>query len=212
MSRKIIWFLVLGFMFQSSMFALDLQEKKALIHSIRWLAAFNIKYGRSQSLPGSTKKYRWDCSGTAQFLYKKSINKAIPRTSYDQYLSLKTAGKIKSPPLEKGRVDVVKLKTILKSGDLLFWTNTHDAIPTFRKPPIGHVMIYLGTKKNGIMLMGGSNTWGKGYLNKRSGGGPDIYEFNPNTRMGCAKRENPKNRRSKCLPGYESKFIGFGQP
>lgn len=191
---------------------LTVAQKRKLVHAVRWLAGFNIRYGKNTALKAGGERRRWDCSGTAQYLYKITFQKSIPRTSYDQFKELQKQGKIKSPEWQNGRIDTGKLKKQLKTGDLLFWTNTHDAIPSFRDPPIGHVMIYLGTTRAGKMMMGGSNTWGSGYVNKRPGGGPDIYVFDPNLRMGCAKWNIPGNRKSGCSKGFESKFYGFGQP
>ena len=62
---------------------------------------------------GATGPSAFDCSGLAQYVYKKAAKKTLPRTTYGQ--------------VTKGKTIPVSTKT-LKKGDLLFWGNYHVAI------------------------------------------------------------------------------------
>ena len=64
----------------------------------------------------------------------------------------------------------------------------------------------MGMDETGVMLVAGSNTWGDGYFTK--GGGPDIYIFDPNQKIGCV-REIEGDKKSKCIK--ESAFIGYAR-
>lgn len=70
---------------------------------------------------GATGPSAFDCSGLAQYVYKKAANKTLPRTTYSQ--------------VNKGKR--VSLNH-LKKGDLLFWGST--SFPY-------HVGIYVGDGK-----------------------------------------------------------------
>lgn len=67
---------------------------------------------------GATGPSAFDCSGLAQYVYKKAANKTLPRTTYGQV----TKGK---------RVSMKNLK----KGDLLFWGSASSPY---------HVGIYVG--------------------------------------------------------------------
>lgn len=70
---------------------------------------------------GATGPSAFDCSGLAQYVYKKAANKTLPRTTYSQ--------------VNKGkRVSL----NYLKKGDLLFWGSTFSPY---------HVGIYVGDGK-----------------------------------------------------------------
>ena len=64
----------------------------------------------------------------------------------------------------------------------------------------------MGMDDTGIMRVAGSNTWGDGLITKA--GGPDIYIFDPNQKIGCV-REIEGDKKSKCL--RDSAFIGFAR-
>lgn len=96
-----------------------------------------------------------DCSGVIYYLLKSMRpNQIIPRDSYDMYMWLLhahvmhhvTSNQFSSPQFSH-----------LKPGDLLFWSGTYR---TDRKPPITHVMMYLGKDKHGTPLMFGSSDGG----------------------------------------------------
>jgi len=90
----------------------------------------------------------------------------LPRTASAQYEYARSRGWLK----KVGR-DERKLRRILKPGDLLFWEHTYR--PN-RKPPITHVMVYIGTTPDGRMQMVGS----------QGSKGPNVYSFRPDMKMG----------------------------
>lgn len=96
-----------------------------------------------------------DCSGVIYYILKNlNYHVFVPRDSYEMYFWLMhhhaihyvTDENFYSPQFNA-----------LKPGDLLFWTGTFR---TNRKPPITHVMLYLGKNKNGQRLMFGSSDGG----------------------------------------------------
>ncbi len=88
-----------------------------------------------------------DCSGAVQYLLQKAgLNP--PRTSADQYLWVKAAGRLTPAPAD------IKVESLdhpffraLKPGDLLFWSGTYTPADG-RTIPISHVQIYLGRLKS----------------------------------------------------------------
>ena len=122
-----------------------------------------------------------DCSNTVRYIVWKVFGFDIPRTASDQYLFFKKKGKVRAVPFEaSGKVDAERLMSEMRSGDLLFWEWTYD-VP--RDPPISHVMIYLGRKKDGEAMVAGSSQ----RMDGERGGGVDVYEFNPNAPCGNAR-------------------------
>ncbi|HRG47452.1 MAG TPA: NlpC/P60 family protein [Leptospiraceae bacterium] len=198
---------VIVFLFTFSLYAeLSKAEKDNLIKTAEWLAAFDIKYSKAWTPPDSNKPVKLDCSGTVQYLYSKALSKTMPRDSYSQYNFFKEKGWLFQPP--KGadnKVNTEELKKQLKFGDLIYWQDSYN-VPPDRTPPVSHVMIYMGTDVTGVMRVAGSNTWGDGLITK--GGGPDIYVFDPNQKIGCV-REVEGDKKSKCL--RDSAFIGFAR-
>lgn len=122
-----------------------------------------------------------DCSNTIRFIVWKVFGLNLPRTASSQYVYLKEKGKVREVPVRKdGTVDPEQLVTAMRSGDLLFWEWTYN-VP--RNPPISHVMIYLGRKKDGQAMVAGSSQ----RMDGERGGGVDIYTFDPNAPMGSAR-------------------------
>ena len=74
----------------------------------------------------------------------------------------------------------------LRPGDLLFWTGTYR---TYRKPPITHVMLYLGKNKENRPLMFGSTT---GSYRGKEVRGVGVFDF-----------ILPR-------PGDMARFVGYG--
>jgi len=201
------WFLPLllvGNLFQQDKLVISREQKTNLRKILRILASYDIKYGQFWTPLDESKPIKMDCSGTTQYIYKTVLGISLPRTSYDQYLAVKNSGNLQEPPKTiDGKIDIDKLRAMLKTGDLLFWINTHSDIPKDRNPPVGHVMIYLGRDKLGVMKAGGANTFGRG--EKVLKGGVDIFTFDPNQKIGCVK-----DNTGRCK--LESEFIGFGRP
>jgi len=147
----------------------------------RQLAAAGVEYSEAWTPPGQDKAWAMDCSNTARWLYASTLGKSLPRTASSQYEALRAERRLWSKNALKG----------LKPGDLLFWENTYRPQ---RKPPITHVMVYLGKDANGRMWMAGS----------QGSRGVDVYAFDPSKPMG----------------GYnwflwfkkKGKFIAYGRP
>lgn len=129
-------------------------------------AAANIRYNGRWTPPGESSAWVMDCSNTARWLHRTVTGVELPRTASDQYEHLRARRK-----LWRTRADSRSLRKKLQPGDLLFWEHTYK--PT-RKPPITHVMVYLGTDAAGRMKMAGS----------QGSSGPDIYTFTPEQKMG----------------------------
>lgn len=196
--------IVTFFCITSYTFCFTRSEKESIRNKIREMSLYNIKYGQIWTPPNSKENIRMDCSGTVQYIYKTLFGIQLPRSSYEQYLHVKNLGNFRPPPkTEEGKIDSIALRKQLRTGDLLFWTNTHTDIPKDRNPPISHVMIYIGRNPEGIMKAGGANTFGRGERVLR--GGVDIYTFDPNQKMGCVK-----DSKGNCVKNSE--FFGFGSP
>lgn len=188
----------------SAVTCLTKNEKENIRNFIRELSKQNIRYGQIWIPPNSKEGIRMDCSGTVQYIYKTLFGIELPRSSFDQYMYVKKLGNFKNAPKSSdGKIDTAALRKQLRTGDLLFWINTYTGIPQDRKPPVSHVMIYLGKNSEGIMKAGGANTFGKGETVLR--GGVDIYTFDPNQKIGCVK-----DLQGNCV--INSEFIGFGSP
>ncbi|OGT40965.1 MAG: hypothetical protein A3F13_01605 [Gammaproteobacteria bacterium RIFCSPHIGHO2_12_FULL_40_19] len=115
------------------------------------------------------KKGGMDCSGVFYYLLSGMDNVRVPRDSYDIYRWLLRAGTIHHVTYDHFRS---KQFSALKPGDLLFWTNTFR---THRKPPITHVMLYLGKDKNNVPLMFGSSDGG--IYRGREMWGVSVFQF-----------------------------------
>lgn len=154
--------------------------------SARWLESLGIRYGGKWTPPGESAAWSMDCSNTARWLHRQHWGRDLPRTASGQYLHFRKQGKFR-----KARPDAARLARTLRPGDFLFWENTYKPR---RKPPVTHVMVYLGRDERGRMWMAGS----------QSSRGVRVYEFRPKSKMG----------------GYnwflwfrrEGRFIGFARP
>jgi len=149
-------------------------------------ALSHIPYNGSFTPPGATRQWAMDCSNTARWLYLAAAGHELPRTASDQYEKLRAARRLwKVNAASKG------WRKRLRPGDLLFWENTYKPK---RKPPITHVMVYLGRNADGSMRMAGS----------QGSKGVDFYTFRPETSYG----------------GYNwflwfrrtGKFVAYGRP
>ena len=157
------------------------EQHQKLIETCRWLSKQDLAYGQSWQPPGHPYVITMDCSNTVRFIVWKVFGLNLPRTASSQYVQLKRKEKVKPVPWQAdGRVDADRLLAEMRSGDLLFWEWTYN-VP--RDPPISHVMIYLGRKKNGQAMIAGSSQRGDG----ERGGGVDVYTFDPNASVGNAR-------------------------
>lgn len=157
------------------------EQHQKLVETCRWLAAQNLAYSQSWQPPGHPYVIIMDCSNTIRYIVWKVFGINLPRTASDQYVILRQKNKVRAVPTKSdGTVDADRLMASMRSGDLLFWEWTYN-VP--RDPPISHVMIYLGRKKNGQAMMAGSSQRHDG----ERGGGVDVYAFDPNAPCGNAK-------------------------
>ena len=179
---KRISLLVLGFwMGGAAQSATSPEQHQKLIETCRWLSKQDLAYGQSWQPPGHPHVITMDCSNTVRYIVWKVFGLNLPRTASDQYVFFRKHGKVREVPLQAdGKIDPQKLVSDLRSGDLLFWEWTYD-VP--RDPPISHVMIYLGRKRDGQAMVAGSSQ----RMDGERGGGVDIYTFDPNAPSGNAR-------------------------
>jgi cell wall-associated NlpC family hydrolase len=151
-----------------------------------WLASQRIPYSRPWLPPGEAKPWTMDCSNAVRWLHREHRGEMLPRTSAAQYEHFRRKGKF-----QRAKPDANRLMRTLRRGDLLFWEHTHRPV---RRPPVTHVMMYLGRDEQGKMWMAGS----------QGSRGVGIYEFRPTMKMG----------------GYpwflwfrrEGRFLGYARP
>lgn len=142
------------------------RTERSVAGAIQIPAAQGIRYNGRWLPPGETAAWVMDCSNTARWLVRETRGIEIPRTASSQYDWLK-----KNKRLWRVRPNAAALRKRLKPGDLLFWEHTYRPV---RKPPVTHVMVYLGTDAQGRMLMAGS----------QGSRGVDTYTFDPTAKMG----------------------------
>ena len=177
---------VLRFLILASAFFSSLSARADLETNARWLAGQGIGYSRPWVPPGEVKPWSMDCSNAVRWLHREHRGEMLPRTSSDQYELFRRRGKF-----QRAKPDASRLMRTLRRGDLLFWEHTYRPV---RKPPVTHVMMYLGRDPQGRMWMAGS----------QGSRGVGIYEFRPKMKMG----------------GYpwflwfrrEGKFLGYARP
>ena len=146
---------LLGWGSVSALGAVNPDQHQKLVETCRWLSKQDLSYAQSWQPPGHPYVITMDCSNTVRYIVWRVFGFDIPRTASDQYLYFKQRGKIRNVPIEPdGKVDSKKLLAAMRSGDLLFWEWTYN-VP--RDPPISHVMIYLGRKKDGQAMVAGSS-------------------------------------------------------
>jgi len=144
----------------------------ALTGAAQALAAQGISYGGSFVPPGETSAWRMDCSNAARYLVRQTRGIELPRTASEQYNFVRRNGRIKRVGgLFGGVPDNGWWADRLRPGDLLFWEHTYKPQ---RKPPVTHVMVYLGRGERGELLMAGSQ-------NSR---GVGIYKLKPRVPYG----------------------------
>lgn len=139
-------------------------DELALASSLQ--SAAGTRYDGLWHPPGEAAPWRMDCSNTVRWLVRSAMGESLPRTASAQYEYLARHHDIR----RVGR-DPRRLAKILRPGDLLFWENTYRPK---RKPPITHVMMYLGRDSEGRLRMAGS----------QSSRGVGIYTFRPEQEWG----------------------------
>jgi cell wall-associated NlpC family hydrolase len=127
-----------------------------------------------------------DCSNATRWIYQQVYGRQLPRTASAQYEYFLKRGEFR-----RTRPNAQKLRQVLRPGDLLFWEHTYRPK---RKPPVTHVMTYLGHDPAGRMLMVGA----------QSSRGLDIYHFDPEVSLGGYRWFLWFRR--------ESRFIGYARP
>jgi len=131
-----------------------------------------------------------DCSGVFYYLLRHMKHHTyVPRDSYEMYMWLLRAGKIHHVTYENFHSAQFNA---LKPGDLLFWTNTFR---TNRRPPITHVMMYLGKDKNNQPLMFGSSDGG--IYKDRVMWGVSVFDF-----ILPLPRDRDRFVAYGCIPGF----------
>ena len=147
-----------------------------------WLV---YKFGGASPAQGG-----FDCSGAMYYVLTKNGLKP-PRSSADQYLWLKSEGRLNEIPASVKSTDDPIFKK-LHPGDLLFWGGTYVPVDG-RKVNITHVALYLGQEKkdgNEVMI---NATNGRTYRGIKANG-YGVYDF-----------RLPRDER-------RSVFMGFGTP
>lgn len=152
----------------------------------RWLADKRLPYGAVWVPPGQESGWRMDCSNTARWIYQQATGLQLPRTASDQYAWLRAKKR-----LWRVRPDARELARKLRPGDLLFWEHTYRPK---RRPPVTHVMVYLGRDQSGRMIMAGA----------QGSRGAGLYEFRPSIRYG--------GYRAFLWFRRHGKFVAYGRP
>ncbi|MCX7121149.1 MAG: NlpC/P60 family protein [Gammaproteobacteria bacterium] len=137
---------------------------------------------------GDPKNGGMDCSGTIHYLLKKVGHINSPRDARDLYLWVKKDGRLH--PVHAYHFNSRQFSR-LKPGDLLFWTGTYR---TRRKPPITHVMLYIGKNKRHQRLMFGAT---EGIYRGRIVRGVGVFDFVLPTR-----HERARFVAYGCIPHY----------
>ena len=160
--------------------------RSSVADAIALPASLDIRYNGRWTPPGETSAWNMDCSNTARWIIRTSRGVEIPRTASGQYESLRQKKR-----LWRVRPNAGALRKALRPGDLLFWEHTYRPV---RKPPVTHVMVYLGTDSSGRMQMAGS----------QGSRGVDTYTFDPTGKMGSYSFFLWFRR--------EGRFVAYGRP
>ena len=143
-----------------------------LMQEANTLQAQGLGYGGAFTPAGESSVWRMDCSNAARYLVRQTRGVELPRTASEQYNYVRTRGRLKRAGGFFGGVpDTTWWAKRLRPGDLLFWEHTYKPQ---RKPPVTHVMVYLGRGERGELLMAGAQ-------NSR---GVGIYKLQPRVAYG----------------------------
>ncbi len=136
------------------------------------LKNLGLRYGAHWVPPGESAAWNMDCSNTARYLIRRTRGIELPRTASEQYNFVRQRGRLKrAGSLFGGVPDAGWWAKRLRPGDLLFWEHTYKPK---RKPPVTHVMVYLGRDAGGNLLMAGAQ-------NSR---GVGVYKLQPRVAYG----------------------------
>lgn len=167
MVRRVIFALLLGFPPVAGA-----RTDPALMAEAGALEAQGLGYGAAFTPPGESAPWRMDCSNAARYLVRQTRGVELPRTASEQYKYVRARGRLKRVGgLFGGVPDQRWWAERLRPGDLLFWEHTYKPQ---RKPPVTHVMVYLGRGERGDLLMAGAQ-------NSR---GVGIYKLQPRVSYG----------------------------
>lgn len=140
------------------------QDLRALAFALK---EQGIRYGGALVPPGGKTAWAMDCSNTARYLLWQTRGVELPRTASEQYQYVRSRGKLRRVGGIFGGVpESGWWAKRLQPGDLLFWEHTYKPR---RKPPVTHVMVYLGRGARGELLMVGS----------QSSRGVGVYQLQP---------------------------------
>ena len=143
-----------------------------LVSAAHQLQSQGLGYGASFVPPGEGSAWRMDCSYAVRYLLRQTRGLELPRTASEQYNYVRARGRIKRVGgLFGGIPETGWWAKRLQPGDLLFWEHTYKPQ---RKPPVTHVMVYLGRGEGGELLMAGAQ-------NSR---GVGIYKLKPRVPYG----------------------------
>lgn len=143
-----------------------------LMREAEALGGHGLRYGAAWVPPGESTAWTMDCSNTARYLVRRTRGIELPRTASDQYQFVRQHGRLKRVGGIFGGVpEEGWWAKRLRPGDLLFWEHTYKPK---RKPPVTHVMVYLGRDASGDLLMAGAQ-------NSR---GVGIYKLRPRVAYG----------------------------
>lgn len=186
LSPLLRWTLIWTLMVGASAGGLAAPAPHEIESKARWLADQGIRYGRGWVPPGEDASWSMDCSNTVRWLHRELYGRSLPRTASAQYEYFRQQRRFR-----RARPDASALARVLRPGDLLFWEHTYRPK---RKPPITHVMMYLGRDAAGKMWMVGA----------QGSRGVDLYEFRPRGPMG--------GYRFFLWFRREGRFIGYARP
>ena len=171
-------------------------EVKLLLDHALTLTTLDLPYKYGSCDP---KNGGMDCSGTVYYLLNDAGLRDVPRDASEMYKWVWTRGRFQA--VTSSNPDTFEL-SLLKPGDLLFWTGTYDID---HDPPVTHVMIYLGINRHsGRRVMVGASE-GRQFDGK-SQYGVSVFDFT----MPGKKRLSEADPEMSSTTDLQGRFIGYG--